>query len=119
MYIRGPRGELKRSRRWGKEVLPPDFSMMDFSDLEEGARKLYHMKDDRMYSDELTPVAAGDSIAVTGQGNLSPNGGRKKSRLLRAELHLLRRIYRVEKQTRTYPSRMHISTLSIIWQKGI
>ena len=68
MYIRGPRGELKRSRRWGKEVLPPDFSMMDFSDLEEGARKLYHMKDDRMYSDELTPAAAGDSIMVTGQG---------------------------------------------------
>ena len=44
------------SWHWGKEVLPLDFSMMDFSDLEESTRALYFMKDDWLYADEVTPV---------------------------------------------------------------
>ena len=60
-----PCEDQSHSWHWDKEVLPLDFAMLDFSDMEEGTRKLYHMKDDWLYLDEITPVIEGVSSALT------------------------------------------------------
>lgn len=39
--------------------------MLDFSDMEEGTRKLYRMKDDWLYIDEVTPVIVGVDNGLT------------------------------------------------------
>ena len=43
-------------RLWGKEVLPLDFSLLNFSDLEEGTRQLVNVDDNWLYQDEVDPV---------------------------------------------------------------
>ena len=57
-----PEWEYKEDRMrngphlWDKAVLPLDFSMTDFSDLEEKTRALYRMEDGWMYQDEANPI---------------------------------------------------------------
>ena len=41
---------------WGKNVLPLDFSMADFSDLEEKTRQLYQLGENWLLRDEVNPV---------------------------------------------------------------
>ena len=52
--------ELSQLRRgsaiWDKSVLPLDFSMADFSDLEEKTRTLYQIDDSWVYQDDVNPV---------------------------------------------------------------
>lgn len=52
--------ELLPNRRgsvlWDKSVLPLDFSMTDFSDLEEQTRRLYQLDDEWAYQDDANPI---------------------------------------------------------------
>ena len=50
-------GRIK-SWHWGKCALPLDFRMIDFTDLEDNARKLFYMQDDWLYQDEVLPEIA-------------------------------------------------------------
>ena len=49
-------GVQKMPMASGRRSSPLDFSMMDFSDLEESTRSPYHMKDDWMCADEVSPL---------------------------------------------------------------
>ena len=52
------------SNLWGKSVLPLDFNMADFSDLEEPTRKLYQLNDEWIYQDDVNPVLVSSPISL-------------------------------------------------------
>ena len=54
-----------KSLHWGKCALPLGFAMFDFTDLEDNTRQLFHMKDDWMYQDEVSPRMTDPSESST------------------------------------------------------
>ena len=53
---------------WGKSVLPLDFSVTEFSDLEEKTRTLYQLGEQWVMRDEVNPVLVSESIDLQPRG---------------------------------------------------
>ena len=59
------------SWHWDREVLPLDFEMLNFSDMEEDTRKLYKMTGEWLYAQEVTPAISSETTGTLNERALS------------------------------------------------